>query len=285
MSNNQLKKFIVIIVAFIISLPALKDQSFAKVEWEILENITLEDSPLDITISKDGTVAYILGTKNILIYSIEDKKTSDIIPIQGTFSQIAISPDGEKLYLTNKKSKQVSILKIATIYDIEVGQSPVMGKPGAPVTIVAFLDYQCPYCTKVYPVLEQLLEQYPKDVNLIIKHYPLQMHPFAQKASQAALAASKQNKYQEMTKILMLNSKNLNDTTIKKYAEEIGLDMIEFDKAYNDPSNKKIINQDMQTGAQVKVRGVPALFINGRGAKNRSLNALSAMIRSELKKK
>ena len=83
----------------------------------------------------------------------------------------------------------------------------------------------------------------------------------------------------------MRNYKNLNDTTIKKYAEEIGLDMIEFDKSYNDPSIKKMINQDMKIGAKVKVRGVPALFINGRGVKNRSINALSTMIKSELKKK
>lgn len=287
MKNYKLRGFVtlfIVIAAFLSTLTGLKKDAFAEVEWEVLEKIALDDTPNDIAISSDGRTAYILCTNNILIYSIQEKEVTDTIPIKAKFSQIALSADGEKLFLTDRKSKQLSIIKVVSIYDIEVGQSPVIGKLDAPVSIVAFLDYQCPYCARVYPVLGQLLEKYPKDVNLIIKHYPLRMHPFAKKASLAALAASKQNKYPEITKVLMSNYKNLNDKTIRKYAEEVGLDMKGFDKDCSDPSLRRIISQDMKLGAKMKVRGVPALFINGRGVKNRSFNTLSNMIESELKK-
>ena len=110
------------------------------------------------------------------------------------------------------------------------------------------------------------------------------MHKFAEKASIAALAAAKQNKYQEITKILLKNYKNLNDKTITEYAEETGLDMEKFDKSCNDLSIKKIVRQDMDLGRKVKVRGVPAIFINGMTVKKRSLKDLSQMVESELKK-
>lgn len=110
------------------------------------------------------------------------------------------------------------------------------------------------------------------------------MHRFAEKASIAALAAAKQDKYQELTKVLLDDYKKLNDETIKKHAEEVGLDMEKFNIAYNDPSLKKHVQKDIRLGSSVKVRGVPALFINGRVAKQRSIQALSQMVEQEIKK-
>ncbi|MGA1869314.1 MAG: thioredoxin domain-containing protein [bacterium] len=288
MNNNKRAQFMTLVSSIavcIVTLPLFTGTISAKVAWNILETITLDDTPIDVAVSHDESLAYILLTKSICVYSLQDKRATDTIPLKGTFSRIILSSDEEKLYLTDKKSKQVSIINITMIYSIETGNSPVIGKPEAPVSIVAFLDYQCPYCAKIYPVLEKLAEKYPNDVNLIIKHYPLRMHRFAQKAAQAALAASQQNKYKESTQILMANYKNLNDATIKKYIQETGIDMSTFDKAFNDPALQHIISQDMKLGAQLKVRGVPSLFINGRGVKNRSFDALSRMIESELKKK
>ena len=111
------------------------------------------------------------------------------------------------------------------------------------------------------------------------------MHKFAQNASLAALAATKQDKYREISKVFFKNYTKLNDETIRKYAEETGLDMQKFDKDYKDPSLNEIISQDMSLGNKVKVRGVPALFINGRSAKKRSLPDLSQMVEQELKKR
>lgn len=115
---------------------------FAKVEWEILKNITLDDNPRDIAISKDGATAYILCSKGVQIYSTQANKVTGTIPLKDDFSQIAISPDGVSLFLTKTEEKEISIIQISQVYDIPIGNSPVIGKKGAPVTFFAFLDYQ-----------------------------------------------------------------------------------------------------------------------------------------------
>jgi DNA-binding beta-propeller fold protein YncE len=115
---------------------------FAKVEWEILKNITLDDNPRDIAITGDGKTAYILCSKSVQIFSTRGNKVTGTIPLKDDFSQIAISPDGEKLFLTKTTGKEISIIQISQVYDIPIGNSPVIGKKGAPVTFFAFLDYQ-----------------------------------------------------------------------------------------------------------------------------------------------
>ena len=129
-----------------------------------------------------------------------------------------------------------------------------------------------------------MLKQRPNDVNLVIKHFPLPMHRFAEKASLAALAAVRQNKYQELSGALMSDFQNLSDESIKKHAETAGLDMTKFNAAYNDPALKKQIDEDRQLGMSISVRGVPAMFLNGRVVKDRSIQGLSNMIDEELKK-
>lgn len=129
-----------------------------------------------------------------------------------------------------------------------------------------------------------MLKQRPNDVNLVIKHFPLPMHRFAEKAALAALAAAKQNKYQELSSALLSDFQNLNDESIKKQAETVGLDMAKFNAAFNDPALKKQIDEDRQLGMNMSVRGVPAIFLNGRVVKDRSIQGLSNMIDEELKK-
>jgi protein-disulfide isomerase len=287
MKSYSLRRNTIIFILIICSIccfSSFKKIANAEIEWSIMRKIKLDEAPKDMAISSDNTTVYILGTKNIMIYSIPGNKITDTIPITGNYSQIALSNDGEKLFVTDSESKEMSIIKVLQIYDIQADQSPVIGKSDAPVSVVAFLDFQCPYCARVYPVLEQLLEKYPNEVNLVIKHFPLRMHRFAESASIAALASAKQQKYPQITKVFFENYKSLNDDTIKKYVEEAGLDMKAFDTAYNDPSFKKTIKQDLSLGRKLKVRGVPALFINGRRVKDRSLNALSEMVNQELAK-
>ncbi len=110
------------------------------------------------------------------------------------------------------------------------------------------------------------------------------MHKSARKAAVASMAAEKQGKFLELTKVFLDNFKKLNDQTIKKYATELGLDMQKFEKALKDPALNQMVTQDTRLGKQVGVRGVPALFINGRSAKKRSLKDLSEMVEQELKK-
>ncbi len=114
----------------------------ARIEWDVLNSINLDEKPISVAISKDGLKTYILCKKSIKIYSKLEKKITDIIPLTGSFSQIIISPDGEKLLLTDPEKNRISIIRVMPIYDIKTGQSPVIGKIGTPVHIIAFSDYQ-----------------------------------------------------------------------------------------------------------------------------------------------
>jgi len=114
----------------------------AKAEWETLKNISLQDTPIDIAVSNDGATAYILCEKSIQVVSIRSGKTTSSVPVNENFRKIALSADGETVYLTDSKNKQVTVMQFSQIYDIEIGNSAVIGKKDAKVNLVAFLDYQ-----------------------------------------------------------------------------------------------------------------------------------------------
>ena len=116
--------------------------AWAEVEWNTLKEIDLEEKPLDIAVSRDGMTAYILGEKSIQLYSMAEGKVTDTIPVTGSFSRIALSPDGQTLLLTDTENKLLSVIRVTPVYNIEIGQSPIMGKADAPVTVFAFMDYQ-----------------------------------------------------------------------------------------------------------------------------------------------
>jgi len=257
----------------------------AEVQWSRLGAIQLDDTPKDITLSRDGTTAYVLTERSILLVSLMENKVSDKIPLTEQFERIALSADESSVLLTSAQSREITMLQITQVYDIPIGKSPIIGNPKAPVSVVAFLDFQCPYCSRVYPTLQQLLAKYPKDVNLIIKHYPLPMHRFAEKAALAALAAEKQKKYEKMAEILFANFNQLNDQTISQYAQQAGLDMKKFDKDIADAALAAVIAADKQLAQQMKVRAVPTIFVNGAAAKGRTIEALSQMVEQAKRKK
>ena len=114
----------------------------AKAEWETLKNISLQDTPKDIAVSNDGTTAYILCAKSIQVVSTLSGKTTSSVPVSENFTKIALSADGETVYLTDSKNKQLAVMEFSQVYDIEIGNSAVIGKKDAKVNLVAFLDYQ-----------------------------------------------------------------------------------------------------------------------------------------------
>ncbi len=132
-------------------------------------------------------------------------------------------------------------------------------------------------------MLGQVLEAYPGKVKLVAKNFPLRNHKFAKKAAKAALAAKKTGKYWEFHDKLFENHKRLNEQKIKQIAVELGFVWNEFEKHMKDPAIKAIINRDMQEGQRIGVRGTPAVFINGRQLKNRTMNGFKNAIEKELR--
>jgi protein-disulfide isomerase len=151
------------------------------------------------------------------------------------------------------------------VYQVKVGPNDAYkGNKNAKVTIVEFSEFQCPFCSRVNPTIAKIMKQYSKDVKVVFKHNPLSFHKDAPLASQAALAAGQQGKFWEMHDILFNNQRKLKPDNINSYAKEIGLDMAKFKIDLNSPSIKKQIAADQAQAKQLKARGTPHFFVNGR---------------------
>ncbi len=109
------------------------------------------------------------------------------------------------------------------VYMIPVGNSPVVGKKDAVVTIVEFADLQCPFCARFHPLVKEALKAYPDQVKLVIKNFPLSFHPNARPAAKAALAVHEQGKYIEMVELLLANSADVSADKMKEYVKQLGL--------------------------------------------------------------
>ena len=147
---------------------------------------------------------------------------------------------------------------------LPVGGSFVRGAYDAPVTVIEYTDFQCPYCARVQPVLRQLLDAYPGQVRLVFKHYPLPFHKDAPLAHEAALAAGAQGKFWEYHDLIFQNQRALAREKLDEYAEQLGLDMTQFRAALDQRLYKLVVDADVATTAKVGVRGTPGFFINGK---------------------
>jgi protein-disulfide isomerase len=129
-----------------------------------------------------------------------------------------------------------------------------------------------------------VLEKYPKEVKLVMKHFPLPMHSYAKKAAIAALAADKQGKFWEMHEKLFASQKELNDAKVETIARDLGLDMTQFNQDLKNPAVASLIDRDLENGRQVKVQGTPTIFVNGKLLNQRSLQGFQQVVEAELKK-
>jgi len=152
---------------------------------------------------------------------------------------------------------------------VELGDSPIKGPKSAKVTVVAFSDFQCPFCSKGKDIIDQLVKMYPNDVKVAFKNLPLDFHPQALPAAKAAYAAGKQGKFWEMHDLLFDNQKSLADGFYEESAKKLGLDMDKFKKDLNAPETEAAIKADAAQAKALNVQGTPNFFVNGvnlRGA-------------------
>jgi protein-disulfide isomerase len=167
---------------------------------------------------------------------------------------------------------------------IPVGTSAVKGPANAPVTIIEFSEFQCPFCSRVNPTIDTLRKDYPKDVRVVFKHNPLSFHKDAPLASEAAMAAGDQGKFWEYHDILFKNQKALKRDQLEGYAQQLNLDMQKFKGALDSGKFKKQVAEDQALANKLGARGTPNFFINGQklvGAK--PVSAFKEVIDAELK--
>ncbi len=167
---------------------------------------------------------------------------------------------------------------------IPVAGAPSTGPARAPITIVEFSDFQCPYCAAAVPEINALLKAYPTQVKLIFKQYPLEMHSQADLAAAAALAAQKQGKFWEMHNAMFAHHDELSRANILVLAKQSGLDMKRFQEDLDSTAVHENVIRDVQDGDHAGVEGTPTLFINGQRYNGPiALDALKPVFESELK--
>ena len=147
---------------------------------------------------------------------------------------------------------------------LPVGNSVTKGGGAdAPVTIIEFSEFQCPFCSRVNPTMKQIADTYGNKVRVVFKHNPLPFHKDAPLASEASLAAHEQGKFWEMHDKLFENQKALTRPDLETYATAIGLDMVKFKGALDSNKFKSQVELDAKLAAKVGARGTPNFFVNG----------------------
>lgn len=147
---------------------------------------------------------------------------------------------------------------------VPVDESPIRGNENALVTLVLFSDFECPFCKRVEPTIDALLETYGDDLRVVWKHNPLPFHKRAEPASRAAYAAQQQGKFWEYHELIFENQKELSDDDLIGYAEDLGLDMDKFREDMESDAAKAQIKKDQALATRTKAQGTPHSFINGR---------------------
>lgn len=252
-----------------------------KLLWSIQESWDISEKALDMVHSLDGKYVFILTDKNtVTIYSAQGQHLGTI-PVDEGVNAIDIEPRGERLYLLDNAKNSFTSISIDFIKDINIVGSPFKGKADAPITIVDFTDFECPYCSKIVPILEEVLKNNPDKVKLVFKNMPLRNHQFAVEAASAALAAGEQGKFWEFHDKLFASPK-LNSKTIDDIAVTLNLDLEKYKKDKSSNAIRQKIATDIRDANEAGVTGTPTVFINGRLLKDRTPEAIQDIIDNEL---
>lgn len=172
--------------------------------------------------------------------------------------------------------------------EINIDDDPMKGDVNAPVTIVEFSDFECPFCARFYSqTLGQIESEYidTGKVKLIFRDFPLSFHQNAQKAAEAAECADDQGKFWEMHDAIFENQQSLSLSSLKQWAGQIGLDTVEFNSCLDSGKHAEEVQNDFKEGASYGISGTPGFFINGIpliGAQ--PFSAFKEIIESELSK-
>ncbi len=146
---------------------------------------------------------------------------------------------------------------------VSVDDDPFIGPEDAPVTIVQFAEFQCPYCGRAKDVIDQVMEKYEGKIRMVYRDFPLSFHDRAIPAAVAANCAGEQGQYWPMFDALMSNQRALSDEDLTKHATTLGLDLAKWNTCRQDPAQAAEVQKDFEDGTKAGVQGTPAFFING----------------------
>lgn len=245
--------------------------------WSVQASWSIPSKPLDIAQSLDNKRVYILGDDAKVYIFAPNGRQLGAMPVDPGVKAIDIAARGEMLYLVNEKTKTYSAVDIGFNQNIDISGAPVRGKIDAPVTLVLFSDFECPWCGRLEPVLAELLAKNPDKLRIVFKHMPLPMHQYAESASLAAIAAQRQGKFWEMHDALFL-VKNWTDTVVEETARQIGLNMEKFQADLASPEVQAQLAKDATDAQAADITATPSLYINTKPVRDRSLAGLQKLV-------
>lgn len=220
---------------------------------------------------KDPNCYYSRGLASVIVTAIKEGRSESDALAAAAASQFAHGP-----------AQDTRLLGDPVIIPTE--GSPFIGPPEAPITLVEFSDFQCPYCVKAVPQLRAVLKAYPTQVKLIFKQFPLDIHSQAAFAATAALAAHQQGKFWAMHDLIFAEHGDLSRPAILALAARLALDTKRFEADLDARATQQAVARDVADGTRAGVHGTPTLFINGRHYNGALIaDALKAVLDAELK--
>lgn len=254
--------------------------AMAAVQVEKGATVNLGKAVVDVAVSADGSRVFTLHKGGEVQILSADGEVLERFSLGFEGERLAALPDGEQLFVA--VGSELRLVEVATVEQLPVLNSPVKGKAAAPVTLTVFSDFQCPYCSRVVPFVDELLAKNPDTVRVVFKQFPLRMHNMALPAALASLAAREQGKFWPMHDLLFANFSQLSEEKITALAKDAGLDLARFNK---DRANQKLrdeVLRDQMLGQQVGVQGTPSIFLNGRMLRERNVAAVQQLIDREV---
>jgi protein-disulfide isomerase len=224
-----------------------------------------EDGVLAQTVGARGTpTTFINGRQVVGAIPAKDLKAIIEAELVRVRERVAAGTPITDLYPTLMKGAQVLEPLEERVVTLDMDRSPTRGSATAPVQLVVFADYQCPYCAKLEQTLQQVYQRYAGRVAVTVKHFPLSFHKQARQAAEAAHCANEQDKFWPMHDGLSTRFEALTPQVSDELALSIGLDMAVFKACLEDPKTAQAVDKDITEGKLIGLMGTPTLLFNGR---------------------
>jgi protein-disulfide isomerase len=266
-----------------------KDFSDPKVKEQVMSDQALANS-----VGANGTPTFMINGREVVgaqpfpafqtVIDEEIKKADELLK-KGTKIEDVYSKLMEQAAAAPAPAAAAAAPAAPEKVEVSADDAPTKGPKSAPVTIVLFSDFQCPFCSRVLPTLKQIEDTYKTKVRIAFKHQPLPFHPNADPAAQASMAAHEQGKFWEMHDKMFANQQALDRPSLDKYAQELGLNMARFKAAMDSGKYKDKVQKDSAEGNKIGANGTPTFFINGRKLEGaQPFDNFKSMIDAELAK-
>ena len=185
-------------------------------------------------------------------------------PIQSLLTQQRMHDAREAFVSTLKAKTPVRLTLEPPRVAVSAGTSPAKGPANAPIELIEFADFQCPFCQTASPTVTRVLEAYGDRIRIVFRNYPLASHPQARPAAEAAQCANEQGKFWPYHDRLFGEPNKLSDAELKQAAAALGLDAAKFNACVDAHKYRTVVDTDAAAGNDAGVTGTPAFFINGR---------------------